>query len=441
MTREKGRKLVGEILAGKYRVERVLGEGGVGVVVLAQHVELGQRVALKFLHDDADPEQDERFLREARAAVRLRSEHSVRVTDVGRLKGNTPYMVMEHLEGEDLSCVVARGPLSIVDAVDYVLQACEAVAEAHALGIVHRDLKPANLFLTSRVHGVPLVKVLDFGMAKTFKGPGDRSLTDTTSVMGTPAYMSPEQLRASRDVDARTDIWALGVCLFELLTGADPFGGVTVPELIANVFSKPPTPIRQYRREVPEALWRIIARCLEKDPKDRYSTVVELAGALEAFGSEASRGAAKRVSAVFYAIPTTVAESTMPRLDADTQRAATLDTPKLHTKSAIARIAFAGGAMLVAGSLVGLVIVMSNSKHEALESTPQRAPAMVAPERDPVPVFVSTGAASVEIGAAGTVDAGAPDAGKRRSVAPPPATSKSARPAASKEPPNASDTF
>jgi eukaryotic-like serine/threonine-protein kinase len=446
MARDRARKLIGEILAHKYRVERVLGEGGVGVVVLAEHVELGQKVALKFLHDDADPEQNERFMREARAAVRLRSEHSVRVTDVGRLRGDVPYMVMEHLEGEDLSRIVARGPLPVVDAVDYVLQACEAVAEAHALGIIHRDLKPGNLFLTSRVHGMPLVKVLDFGMAKTFKSAGQKSLTEASSVMGTPAYMSPEQLRASKDVDARTDIWALGVCLYELLTQADPFPGVTVPDLIANILTKPPIHIRTVRHEIPEALWRIIARCLEKEPNDRFGTVVELARALEGFGSAHSRGAAGRISAVFYAIPTTVATSTVGRLDADTQRAATFDTPNLHPRTAVARIAFAGGVMLVAGVLVGALLLVAGSTKPRADGASEE-PANAAAARPSVPAGGGWSAAAADTASplrvepldplvTPGVDAGAPEATRRKPVAAAAASSATGTRSAPALPPN-----
>src|SRR6187549_3306 len=158
----------GEVLGGKYRVERVIGRGGMGVVVAARHVALHQAVAIKLLPDEQakDAENVARFMREARAVVRLKSEHAIKVTDVGRRKNGAPYFVMELLEGEDLDTMVTRGPLPIADAVDYVIQACEAVAEAHALGIIHRDLKPRNLFLSMRRDGRRIVKVLDFGLAK-----------------------------------------------------------------------------------------------------------------------------------------------------------------------------------------------------------------------------------------------------------------------------------
>ena len=206
----------GDVLAGKYRVDRVLGVGGMGVVVAATHLQLQQRVALKFMLDAglAQPTQVERFGREARAAVRLRSDHVARVLDVGTLETGSPYIVMEYLDGSDIGSVLEqRGAMPVDMAVDCVLQACDAVAEAHALGIVHRDLKPRNLFLTTRNDGRALVKVLDFGISKHTTG-SDLSLTRTTEIMGSPSYMSPEQFRSAKLVDERTDIWALGAILY-----------------------------------------------------------------------------------------------------------------------------------------------------------------------------------------------------------------------------------
>src|SRR4051812_480796 len=210
----------GQILGGKYRVDRVLGAGGMGMVVAATHLQLDERIAIKFLLPEAlrNPEAVARFGREAKAAVKIRGEHVARVIDVGSFENGAPYMVMEHLDGRDLSSFIhERGAMPMSDAVDAVLQACEALAEAHALGIVHRDLKPANLFLTRRPDGTPSIKVLDFGISKLTAPGADHSMTKTSAVMGSPLYMSPEQMTASRGVDARTDIWALGVVLYELL--------------------------------------------------------------------------------------------------------------------------------------------------------------------------------------------------------------------------------
>src|SRR5579859_754331 len=251
----------GDLLAGKYRVERVLGVGGMGIVVAARHEQLEQRVAIKFVRDEAldNKEAVERFLREARAAVRLKSEHAAKVLDVGTLESGAPYMVMEFLEGSDLAAVlVERGPLPVEEAAEYVLQACEAVAEAHAAGIVHRDLKPQNLFLARTVGGAPRVKVLDFGVSKSLTqsgggpGPGGKgALTQTRSMLGSPLYMSPEQMRSSRDVDARSDVWAFGVVLFELLTRRWPFEAETMPELCLKVVSDPPQSLAELRPGLP----------------------------------------------------------------------------------------------------------------------------------------------------------------------------------------------
>jgi eukaryotic-like serine/threonine-protein kinase len=295
----------GEVLGGKYRIERVIGRGGMGVVVAARHVTLHQTVAIKLLPDDQakDAENVARFLREARAVVRLKSEHAIKVTDVGRRKSGAPYFVMELLEGEDLDAIITRGPLRVSDVVDWILQACEAVAEAHALGIIHRDLKPRNLFLAKRVNGKSLVKVLDFGLAKPVSAFGDAKLTKTTTVLGSPQYMSPEQMRSLRDVDHRTDVWSLGVCLYELLTRRMPFEADTVPVLCALVLKDQPKPVNLHRPDVPEALAQIVARCLEKDPAARFADIQQLAYALEPFGSSESRGASTRIAGVLRAVP------------------------------------------------------------------------------------------------------------------------------------------
>jgi tRNA A-37 threonylcarbamoyl transferase component Bud32 len=275
----------GELLAGKYVVDRILGEGGMGIVVSATHQQLGQRVAVKFLLPAycENPEAVARFLREAQAAVRIQSEHVARVIDVGTLESGAPYMVMEYLSGRDLASeLTTRGPLPIEEAVGHVLQACEAIAEAHAHGIVHRDLKPANLFLARRADGSPLVKVLDFGISKSAAGVGaPMNLTSTQSVMGSPLYMSPEQLKSTKNVDHRTDIWALGVILYELVTGVTPFRAETVSALIATVVSEQPPALRTLRPEAPPELEAILSRCLEKDPARRVPHVGTLALALE----------------------------------------------------------------------------------------------------------------------------------------------------------------
>ncbi|HEU4583118.1 MAG TPA: serine/threonine-protein kinase [Polyangiaceae bacterium] len=290
----------GDILCDRYRVDRVLGAGGMGVVVLAEHIELRERVAIKFLLDSAaeDPELSERFLREARAAVKIRSEHVVRVSDVGRLPSGAPYLVMEYLEGEDLGQRLERGPVPIEDAVDYVIQCCEAMHVAHRSGIVHRDLKPANLFLSQRPDGSPIIKVLDFGISKV-AGPEAQqlSLTRTQAMMGSPLYMSPEQMRSSKDVGPATDIWALGVILHELISGDVPFSGSAVTEVLVKVMQDAPPRLRALRPEVPEALEAAVLRCLAKSPGERFPTVAALAVALTPFASGQTLGLQRRLHA------------------------------------------------------------------------------------------------------------------------------------------------
>ena len=285
----------GDIVAGKYRIERVLGSGGMGVVVAARHIDLDQPVALKFIlpHALAGKGNVERFMREARAAVRLKSEHVARVYDVGRDAEDRPFMVLELLEGMDLATLSKqKGALPVADAVEYVLQACEALVEAHAAGIVHRDLKPQNLFVTRRLNGTPLLKVLDFGIAKVF-GPGavgQMALTDSAAIIGSPLYMAPEQMRSARTAEVRSDIWALGVILYELLGGQLPFDGETVTEVCIRVVNEDPKPLLALRPALEEPLVAIVMRCLEKEPEGRYHNVSALAAALEPFSRSALQG-------------------------------------------------------------------------------------------------------------------------------------------------------
>jgi serine/threonine-protein kinase len=290
----------GDLLAGKYRVDRVLGAGGMGIVVAAKHEQLDQMVAIKFVRDEAldNEEAVQRFLREARAAVKLKSEHVARVLDVGKLDSGAPYMVMEYLEGDDLAKVLAdHGPMDFESAANCLLQACEAVAEAHAAGIVHRDLKPENLFLTSTIGGTQKIKVLDFGVSKAMdssSGGAMSSLTRTRAMLGSPLYMAPEQMRSSRDVDARADVWALGVVLFQLLTQRWPFEAETMPELCLRVVTEPPTSLLALRPDAPPRLVAVIERCVEKDASKRFANAAELATALEEFAPAESRILAER---------------------------------------------------------------------------------------------------------------------------------------------------
>jgi serine/threonine protein kinase len=291
----------GEIIASKYEVQRVLGAGGMGVVLAARHIQLGQTVAIKFMRGQAaaDSAAVGRFQREARAIAALSSEHVARAYDVGTLESGAPYIVLEYLAGEDLGELLRRsGPMAVPDVLGAVLQACEALAEAHAIGIVHRDLKPSNLFVTRRKDGSRLVKVLDFGISKMASfntAASNDSLTASGAIMGSPAYMSPEQVRSAKEADARADIWALGVIVYELVTGRSPFAGETLGETFARILSETPAPLHELRPDVPEGLGAAVARCLERNVERRVQTVAELASRLAPFAPPESALSVERI--------------------------------------------------------------------------------------------------------------------------------------------------
>jgi serine/threonine-protein kinase len=295
----------GQVLAGKYVVGAQLGVGGMGVVHAAHDTELDRRVALKVLLPRlvASPTANERLKQEARAASRITSEHVVKLLDYGKLPDGAPFFVMEYLEGKDLRAVLREeGTLAPQRAVDYLLQALQAVAEGHLHGVIHRDLKPGNLFLAERADGTPLIKVLDFGIAKTLRpaaNPDDLGLTSSEDVqLGSPTYMPPEQFQNPRDVDARSDIWSLGVTLYELISGQVPFQGRTYVELVSRVLKEPPDSFKVSRPalSLPEGLEQVVRRCLEKERDHRYSNAVELAVALAPYGSDDARLSLTRVS-------------------------------------------------------------------------------------------------------------------------------------------------
>jgi eukaryotic-like serine/threonine-protein kinase len=297
----------GDVLAGKYRVESVLGIGGMGVVVLVEHLDLGQQMAIKLMLPAAagEPQAVERFLREARAAACLKSEHVVRIYDTGTLDSGAPFMVMELLRGEDLGKHLARrGPLPVQEAVDFILQACHAISEAHAKGIVHRDLKPSNLFLIKRSDGSPLVKVLDFGISKAIRtdaGPAVATDTATNAVMGSPLYMSPEQVRNAKHVDVRADIWSLGVIMHELLTGRAVFQADTLPGICAAIIADDPPALRTVRPDAPPEIEAVLLKCLEKDVALRYQNTEELMAALRPFASASTSQPSTQVPPVVSA--------------------------------------------------------------------------------------------------------------------------------------------
>jgi eukaryotic-like serine/threonine-protein kinase len=389
----------GDLLANKYRVERVLGQGGMGVVVAATHVVTHDRVAVKFLLPEAarTPEIVQRFVNEARAAVQIKSEHVARVVDVDMLPSGAPYMVMEHLEGRDLSQLIEQGgPLPVGTAVEYVLQACEALAEAHTLGIVHRDLKPSNLFLTHRRDGSTLVKVLDFGISKLSQpaGQGGAQLTRTRGVMGSPLYMSPEQLTTPRDVDARADVWSLGVVLFELLTAAWPFNAETMEGLIVEVVTRPPASVRQHRPDCPEGLAAVVQRCLIKTPSERVASVAELASALAPFAPTSAQLSVDRISRVLAArasMPSAVPAGTIEpqMMRPSTPSAAGSSTPPGWSQTQVGRPQLRQRRLTLAAGAAGAAVLLLVGTTVALKSrfdaaSPENAPASALPASPPV---------------------------------------------------------
>jgi eukaryotic-like serine/threonine-protein kinase len=288
---------LGDIVGSKYRVERVLGAGGMGMVLAARHLVLGHLVAVKVMRPQTLRREraTDRFLREAQAAARLTSQHVARVLDVGQLDSGAPYMVMEHLRGSDLAAIlVRRGPLPIEEAVEYVLQACEAIAEAHAVRIAHRDIKPANLFLTENPDGSPCVKVLDFGIAK-MTGPSQPS---TSSRIVSIGYAAPEQILPEQHADHRADIWALGVTLYELIAGQKPFKRDSFDLFVRSIMRQQPSPLRKLRTDVPDGLEAAILKCLQKQPDERFQSVADLARALVTFAPVRAAAYAGRVAAL-----------------------------------------------------------------------------------------------------------------------------------------------
>jgi serine/threonine-protein kinase len=363
-----------------------------GVVFAARHVLTHQRVALKFLllHPAHAEEQTQRFLNEARAAVQIQSEHVGRVVDFGTLASGAPYMVMELLDGQDLGALVAsRGPLPVDDAVGYVLQACEALAEAHALGIVHRDLKPANLFLSFRRDGSPLVKVLDFGISRlnVDDDPNVPRLTQTRGALGSPLYMSPEQLLTPKDVDARSDLWSLGVVLYELLSASCPFHAETHEGLVVQIVTQAASPIDRFRSGLPPALLGVIARCLNKDRTARFGSIGELAAALGPFASADAQISVARASCELVAgrvssssvVPAwTPSPPLSPALAAG---AVGTDRATQHgwdTPGPAGRPTSSAGPWVVAGALVAVVgLVLAFVSHRV--ASPRRDSALAAP--------------------------------------------------------------
>ncbi len=410
-----GSLLPGQLLASKYRIGKILGEGGMGTVLEATHVALEQRVAIKVLHPAAarDAGVVARFLREARAAARVQSEHIVRVHDVGELDDGSPYMVMDLLDGVDLGeHLHAVGRLSCEQAVDLVLQACEALSLAHAAGIVHRDVKPSNLFL-SRRRGAPQLKVLDFGISK-LQSATEQSQTGTQDVFGSPLYMSPEQLLSTRDVDPRSDVWSLAVVLFELVAGAAPFRGETLAALHMEILRGPIPSLQAVVPESPSGLSAALARALDRDLKTRTSSMRNFAVELAPYASAGARA--------------TLAEWTddMP-LGLSSSATAHAPAAPMARTSASFSVASAPGSPrrwwlwpALAGACVALAVVAANSLRDprglpdATLATSAALPALILPPPPSVTASALPAEPPTAVPDAGTPSTSPPDAKSQR---------------------------
>ena len=364
---------VGNVIAGKYLIERVIGVGGLGVVVAAKHIALEQSVAIKYLLPAAQmtPTFVERFIREARLAASIKSEHVARVYDVATHECGVPYIVMEYLVGRDLRSLLADGPIPPADAVDFLLQACEALAEAHKAGIVHRDLKPDNFFLAAGPGGGDSIKLLDFGISKmTFErgdARGARQLTGDADRFGTPDYMSPEHLRATASVDARADVWSLGVVLFECLTGKVPFLGNDFPQLCVSILTAAPFALNALLPEAPPGLEAVIARCLEKEPEKRFQNIGELAEALAPFGFDDS---ARRVDHIRRVIEGSISQ---PRTQAGARMSYSDGSLRASRTPTRGGRASSSGAVAAVQAVSGVVPETTTIAMELRHPKPKRA--------------------------------------------------------------------
>jgi len=390
----------GDRLAGRYRIERKLGSGGMGIVFAARHEELGELFAVKLMRvQEAELEEtSKRFLREARAAARLRNEHVARVVDAGKDESGRQYLVMEYLKGRNLGDVLhERGPLPVEDAVGYVLQACVGVAEAHRHGIIHRDLKPENLFLAKQADRLPLVKVLDFGISKFLPGKGmsgaDSVVTSPSLVMGSPGYTSPEQLRTPDKIDVRTDVWSLGVILYKLLSGTMPFAKGEIADVMVAVISEEPPLLAALVSSIPLELSAVVARAMAKDADERFQSVAELAIALRPWAPRWAAEAPLRAANILGQSAILVEAAVLPSAPEPPAAPAVLlpDPPPGPTLEEKARGGFARFkgriALAVALALCGMVVSRAWRKHDSnVAANAERSPALVADSASAVAV-------------------------------------------------------
>jgi len=341
----------GAVIAGKFRVEAELGRGGMGVVLRGTDP-TNRPVAIKVLLPEAiaHPEAVPRFVNEARAALELTSEHAVRVYEAGTLENGLPFMVMELLDGQDLATILEqRGKYTVPDACDAIIDACDALAEAHGRGMVHRDLKPANLFAARGGDGRIRIKVLDFGVSKVAAQMRQIALTSTGTALGTPHYMAPEQLKSAKGADARADIWSLGVVLYELLAGTQPFDGKSFGHLFMQIVSEDPTPLAKYRPDVPAGISDIVVRCMKKNRDERYPDLAALVAALARFASPSGQAQAARIAS-------TRGAPVMPESARNIDAAAPASQPQPQPpKPNLARTAFMPSAPSASGSSPGFV--------------------------------------------------------------------------------------
>jgi serine/threonine-protein kinase len=359
---DRGLPAAGTVVGGRFRLGRLLGEGGMSAVFLAHDERLARDVALKLLSPNIAHSREivTRFVNEARMLARLDSEHIVRVLDAGVTDEQPPlpYMVLELLHGEDLRSECERGPVERVEqAVAWILQACEGLAVAHAEGVVHRDLKPENLFLARSADGSEVIKVLDFGIARSLALPSQ--LTQNGEGVGSPGYMSPEQLNDASTVDQRSDVWSLGVVLYELLAGVPPFHSHSTFELCAQILSGKPARLGRFRSDLPRGLAAVVHRCLAVDPEERFQDVADLAEALAEFAGEPGLRAARRIQQRLHALPESplsdaqrvdVQAPTEPAIDEMTLGAVLQRRKRARTRrvaSQVAGWAAVGGALLL----------------------------------------------------------------------------------------------
>lgn len=307
-------KLLGSTVAGKYRVERLIGRGGMGAVYEATNTTIGKRVALKFLDPAASRDRDAvaRFQREAESASAVESAHIVQIFDSGMGEDERPFLVMELLQGEDLRAVLRRdGKLPLPDSIHVAGQVARALSRAHAAGIVHRDLKPDNVFLCRRDDDAMFVKIVDFGISKVTRREATAdTLTRRGTVLGTAFYMSPEQAQAFRDVDGRTDLYSLGSILFEMLTGRPPHTGTVYEAVLIDICTKNAPDIRTLEPDVPDAVAEVIEKALSRDRDERYQDANELYDALALAAPGLLRtGGIGATRAAFTSNPALAAES------------------------------------------------------------------------------------------------------------------------------------